>query len=210
MAEYAPVANRQAAKDLIPGAEVSPIYLRALELSDLERTHRWHNNQEMYALMGSTFRFVSPATEEAWLRSLDTTSVHEVNLAICVRETSEHIGNIYLRHIEWIARHASAHIFIGEVGERSSGYGYEATMLLVEHAFADLGLRRVYLFALTGNVSVRCAEKCGFVAEGILRQHAFVNGQFRDVVVMGRLAEGDPVSNSPALEGGKKGRYEDR
>jgi RimJ/RimL family protein N-acetyltransferase len=175
---------------------MSPIYLRALELSDLERTHRWHNNQEMYATMGSTFRFVSPATEEAWLRSLDTKSVDEVNLAICMTETSEHIGNIYLRHIDWIARHASAHIFIGEVGERSSGYGYVAAMLLVEHAFADLGLRRVYLLALAGNVSVRLAQKCGFVVEGVLRQHAFIQGMFKDVVVMGRFADEKPVSSS--------------
>ena len=185
-----------------------PIYLRALELTDLERTHKWHNDQEMYATMGSTFHYVSPATEEAWLRQIDTKSFHQVNLAICVTETSEHIGNIYLRDIDWIARHASVHIFIGEASERSHGYGYEAVTLLTKHAFSDLGLRRLHLFALTDNISVNLFKKCGYTVEGILRQHTFVNGRFKDLIVMARCADQKPMYSTWPLIGQheRKGR----
>jgi RimJ/RimL family protein N-acetyltransferase len=173
-----------------------PIYLRALELTDLERTHRWHNDQAMYTTMGSTFHYVSLATEEAWLRQIDINSQQQVNLAICVTETSQHIGNIYLRDIDWVARHASVHIFIGEPRERSNGYGYTAVTLLTKHAFADLGLRRLHLLALTDNISVELFKKCGYIVEGVLRQHTFVDGRFRDLVVMARCAEQKPIGST--------------
>jgi len=119
---------------------MEPVYLRALELDDLERTYKWHNDPEMYRTLGGAFHHVSHVTEEEWLRKMVVSSPNEVNLAICLTENSLHIGNIYLRNIDWIARNGEAHLFIGEVGERSKGCGQAAIRLLVRYAFQDLGL----------------------------------------------------------------------
>ena len=165
---------------------MEPVYLRALELDDLERTYKWHNDQRMYSIMGGTFHYVSHATEEDWLRRKQAYSPSEVNLAICLTENSQHIGNIYLTNVDWISRHAELQIWIGEPVQRSQGYGYAACNLLKKYAFNDLGLRRLYLFILEGNISsIKLAKKLGFVVEGKMRQHAFIGGEFKDFIAMG-------------------------
>jgi RimJ/RimL family protein N-acetyltransferase len=168
------------------------VYLRALELDDLDRTYKWHNDRELYKTIG-VFHPVSRATDQEWLHKKQAYSNDEVNLAICVTtnsEHSEHIGNIYLRNIDWIARTAELRIFIGEPDQRSKGYGQAAIRLLIRHAFDDLGLLRVYLFVYDDNkAAIRSYEKCGFVIEGKLRKHFFIAGKFKDCLVMGICAD---------------------
>jgi RimJ/RimL family protein N-acetyltransferase len=176
---------------------MEPVYLRALELEDLERTWKWHNDPELYETLQGTFHHVSRATEEDWLRKKVVYSPQELNLAICLRSNSEHIGNIYVRNIDWVARHGEVGIFLGEVGQRSRGYGPAAMRLLIKHAFQDLGLLRLWGFLLEENKpSNRMFEKCGFVVEGKLRKHAFKDGQFKDVLVVG-LCASDLPSGGP-------------
>jgi RimJ/RimL family protein N-acetyltransferase len=168
---------------------MEPVYLRALELDDLDRTYRWHNDPELYKAIG-VFHYVSRATDEEWLRKKLAFSNEEVNLAICLRDNSQHIGNIYIRNIDWIARHGELRIFIGEPDQRSKGYGQAAIRLAVKHVFEDLGLMRLYLSVLADNeVAIRAYERCGFVIEGKLRKHAYVAGEFKDLLVMGLCAD---------------------
>jgi diamine N-acetyltransferase len=174
---------------------MEPVYLRSLEVGDLDRTYQWHNNHELYKTMG-VFHYVSRATEEDWLRKKAAFSNDEVDLAICLTDTSQHIGNIYLRNIDWIARNAELRIFIGESDQRSQGYGQAAVRLLVKHAFEDLGLLRLYLTVIDGNEAARTAyEKCGFVVEGKFRKHFFNEGRFKDCWVMGLCAADLPAND---------------
>ena len=46
---------------------MEPVYLRALEIEDLERTYKWHNDASLYKTLGSPFRFISKSAEKAWL-----------------------------------------------------------------------------------------------------------------------------------------------
>ena len=143
------------------------------------------------------FHYVSRTTDEEWLRKKQVFSTSEVNLAICLTNNSQHIGNIYLRNIDWIARHAELRIFIGEPDQRSKGYGQVAVRLLMKHAFEDLGLLRLYLFVLDDNQSaIRAYEKSGFVMEGRLRRHFFGEGRFKDYLIMGLCAD-DLPANGP-------------
>jgi len=162
------------------------VYLRALDPSDLDRTHKWHNDAPLYEMLVSPFRHVSRAAEDEWIRRKAAYSQTEIQLAICLKEGDQHIGNIQLTDIDWVARHALVGIFIGEAQHWSKGYGRQAMRLLLRHAFHDLGLRRVYLTVLDDNLrAIRAYEKCGFVVEGRLRQHAYKRGQFRDLIFMG-------------------------
>jgi RimJ/RimL family protein N-acetyltransferase len=113
-------------------------------------------------------------------------SPQQVNLAICLAKQAQHIGNIYLRDIDWIARNAELHIFIGDAQQRNKGYGRVAVQQLIDYAFRDLGLYRVYLFVLADNqAAIRTYAACGLQHEGVLRGHAFKQGAFKDVSVMG-------------------------
>jgi diamine N-acetyltransferase len=164
------------------------VYLRPLASADADAIHRWHNDSKLYSHLVGSFRRVERAAVDDWLAARQTAR-DEVNLAICRRLDDLHIGNAYLRDIDRVARRAELHIFIGDREQRGRGYGYEAIRLLCEHAFSVLRLHRLYLFVLDRNAAaIRTYEKCGFVLEGRLRDHAFKDGRFHDVLVMGRCA----------------------
>ena len=96
------------------------VILRALEMSDLDRVLKWHNDAGLYETLGGTYRPVSRATEQAWLRRKCVFSTSEANLAICVARTEAHIGNCTCA--TWIPRHATLRCIcswvIGETGPR--------------------------------------------------------------------------------------------
>lgn len=168
------------------------VYLRALEVSDLDRTWKWHNDPGLYATLISPFRYVSRAAEEEWLRRKAAYSQTEIQLAICLKEGERHIGDVYLTDIDWVSRHATVGIFIGETQYQSKGYGQQALRLILRHAFHDLALQHVHLTVLDDNTrAIRVYEKCGFAIEGRLRQHVYKRGRFRDLIIMG-ICAGDP------------------
>ena len=165
------------------------IKLRALSEADLERVLGWHNDSELYTTLGGRFRYVNRETEEKWLRQR-MQSPDEVNLAICLADSDEHIGNLYLRNIDWVHRNAELHIFIARSEHRGKGYGSAAMRHLIRHAFSDMGLVRIYLHTLASNSqAISSYERCGFTVEGRLRRHVFKNGVFEDMVVMGLCRE---------------------
>lgn len=161
------------------------VALRPLEPSDLERTLKWHNDPKLYENLEGTFRPVSRQAEAEWLQRVSGWAADALNWAICVTENGQHIGNIYLKNIDWVSRHGELHIFLGEEAQRGKGYGAAAVRLLVGYATGQLGLRRIHLQVLSDNIrAIRVYEKCGFVKEGLLKEHVFKQGAFKDLVLM--------------------------
>jgi diamine N-acetyltransferase len=165
------------------------VYLRMLSQDDLDRVLAWHNDPALYSTLGGQFRYVSRESEAEWLRRR-LEARDEVNLAICLSDCSEHIGNVYLRNINWIDRNCELHTFIAAKEHRGKGYGSTAVRLIVKHAFEDLGLMRIYLSVLVSNSSaIASYQKCGFVTEGRLRKHTLKAGVLQDMLVMGLCRE---------------------
>lgn len=70
------------------------------------------------------------------------------------------------------------------------GYATEAARRIVEYAFTDVGLRRVYAQHYARNsASGRVLEKLGMRKEGVLRSHIVRFGEPRDSVLYGILAD---------------------
>lgn len=83
----------------------------------------------------------------------------------------------------------------------------ESKLLLLDHAFHDLGVARVHIQADAANARSRAAiESLGATAEGVLRQHAQRrDGTMRDTAVYSIIAEEWPDLR-PALEARVAGR----
>jgi RimJ/RimL family protein N-acetyltransferase len=161
------------------------VTLRALAFEDFDRVLKWHNDPDLYSTLEGHFRHVSAETEKEWLRQR-IEARDEVNLAVCLYETNEHIGNIYLRNIERINRNAALGLFIAVAEHRGKGYGSQAVQQLIHHAFEDLGLTRIYLYVLASNApAIATYEKCGFLIEGRLRRHVLKDHVYQDLLVMG-------------------------
>jgi RimJ/RimL family protein N-acetyltransferase len=107
-----------------------------------------------------------------------------------VREPEQFIGVTGLRHIDVRNRHAEFGIAIGEKTAWGSGYGTEATRLIVRYAFETLNFNRIWLHVGEDNErAVRVYEKVGFRTEGRLRQDMFRDGRYWDSLVMAVLRD---------------------
>ncbi|MBV9594572.1 MAG: GNAT family N-acetyltransferase [Actinobacteria bacterium] len=72
---------------------------------------------------------------------------------------------------------------------RGRGLGTDVMGVLCQFAFCTRGLHRVQVETLADNSAMlRSAVHVGFVEEGRMRQAAWVQGEFVDLVVLGQLA----------------------
>ncbi len=164
------------------------IYLRPLEMSDLERCLRWINDPEVTRTL-AMHRPWSELREREWLERLYRDE-RDIPLAIVLKEDDRHIGNVGLHQLNWKDRHAMLGIMIGEKDEWGKGYGTEAVELMLRYGFERLNLHRIYLYVHEHNPrAIRCYEKAGFRHEGTLREAYFLEGRYYDTLVMGILRQ---------------------
>jgi RimJ/RimL family protein N-acetyltransferase len=111
-----------------------------------------------------------------------------LSMAIHVRETDRLIGTCALSQLDADNGSALFHITIGEKDSWGRGYGTEATRLMVDHAFAALGLHRVALTVFAFNErAVRSYRSVGFVLEGRAREAIWREGRWWDEISMSIL-----------------------
>ena len=98
------------------------------------------------------------------------------------------LGAINLNNIRrGISQTATLGYWIGEAHARR-GYMAEATRLLLDHAFHDMGLHRVEAACLPTNVaSIALLKKCGFEQEGYAKSYLKIAGTWHDHLLFARL-----------------------
>lgn len=164
--------------------ESNRIYLRALELDDYKTSIQWRKDDEIWDMVGGAKYFVSSEYEKKWVA--DTIfSKDKIVLAICLKEDDKYIGNVILESIDWINRSASSAILIGEKKYWGQGYASEAYMQMLNFAFMDRGLNRIFAYVLKSNIgSLKMHEKCGYKQEGVLRDSVYKKGEFHDQILL--------------------------
>ena len=82
---------------------------------------------------------------------------------------------------------------------RGQGIVTAAVEMTCRHAFENLGLVKItaHVFAFN-TASARVLEKCGFVQEGLLKQHYLKNGEFHDALAYGLLKQASISSATSA------------
>src|SRR5207247_2890820 len=107
-------------------------------------------------------------------------------LAICLRESQRHIGNITLNSILWVHGSAELSIMIGAKDLWGKGLGKEAISAVSQHAFHSMGLRR--LWAESPNPAFnRAVRALGWRHEGTKRRAFLLDGELVDVECWGLL-----------------------
>ncbi len=68
------------------------------------------------------------------------------------------------------------------------GYGTEALRAMIDFAFIEKNLHRVYARYFKSNpASGRVMEKAGMTKEGVLKDHVYKEGAFEDLVYYGMV-----------------------
>lgn len=162
------------------------IKLRELEFEDLKIVNTWRNNKELIDSLGANFRYVNFETEKLWFDSYMKNRNSNVRLAIL--DSDVFVGMINLTNINMLNQSAEYSIQIGNSEKQSKGVGTKSTKLILEHAFNNLNLNKVYLTVLVKNErAIKLYDKCGFRIEGTLREEVYKNGKFQDMYIMSIL-----------------------
>lgn len=163
------------------------ICLRALRRSDSDQLYEWINSREL-VLLSSAFHPVSELEHEAWMEAMIAQRSDLVIFVIEDRATVTAIGTCQLHNINWRHRHAELQIRIGDAASRGKGLGTEAVRLMCQFGFADLNLHRIFLHVFANNIrAITAYEKAGFTREGLLKDAAYIDGKYQDVVSMGKV-----------------------
>lgn len=159
------------------------IDLHTVEESDLPFLHRIINDPAVWRdLFTATPKRM--ADEEAWYETLADDG--ETHLLIC--DDGDPVGIVGLSGIDPSWGVAELGYFV-DPDAHGQGYATEAVTHIVEYAFDQRRLAKLYANALATNQgSRRVLEKNGFVEEGRFRAHAFIDGERVDVIRYGRLA----------------------
>lgn len=168
----------------------SRIALTELRRSDSEGLFAWINDPE-------TVRFNAPyapvheSGHTAWFEKV-TTDPSRVIFGIRELETKRIVGILQLIDLHPIHRSAELIIRIGSDADRGRGFGSEAVRLAVEFGFRHQNLQRIWLRVFADNArAIRAYEKASLQREGIMRRACFIDGQWRDEVIMAIVADVD-------------------
>jgi len=164
------------------------IYLSPLLQEDLSILFAWINNREQI-LFNSSYKPVSEIQHQEWF---DSQSIKKDSFIFGIRliEKNQLIGSCQLHSIHPIHKSAELQIRIGEPSYRRLGYGTQALKLLLYFAFYDLNLNRIFLQVFQDNIAaLKVYSKIGFLKEGVLRQSAYIDGKYIDVIIMGLLRD---------------------
>ena len=161
--------------------------LRPVEQTDMPLFERWFTDRDILHWLASSDRpsLTLQRLQDDWEKIQADESQRDWIIET-LDETA--IGNVGLHRIDPVHGNCELFITIGEKEYWSQGYGTDALRLLLRASFDELGLRRVALRADADNArGIRCYEKCGFVREGVLREHRLRYGKPLDMVYMAAL-----------------------
>jgi diamine N-acetyltransferase len=164
------------------------ILLRPAERADLPTFVTWFGDADVIETLGARAP-MSQAAEEAWFEELQAAQGNSRwHFVICLRSTGQAIGTAGLESVQAVNGNAELGIAIGDRGCWDQGLGTETVEVLLDFAFGELRLERVYLYVMHFNERGRHVyERVGFRLEGTLREAFYRHGRRHDVDLMAIL-----------------------
>jgi RimJ/RimL family protein N-acetyltransferase len=170
--------------------EVSPgdgvVTLGPIQQRDLDSLFVWLNDARA-ATLDLPYRPLDCLAFRDWLDRLPRETSQ---ILFAIREISrpEMLGFVLFKNFQPAYQTAELGVRIGVENERGKGYGTRAVRLALDYAWRVLNLHRISLNVLAHNErAIVSYLHAGFAVEGTLREAAFIDGQWRDVVAMAAL-----------------------
>lgn len=165
------------------------VYLRAFEIDDHVLLHKWRQDKEISHNFSGIPLFPSSENEKQWVEGKIFDKLN-VSCAICLKETNEFIGAVFLNDIDYHNRSGHIPTFIGEKSHWGKGYATDARILMLYYAFFERGLERIWARVLENNsAALKMLEKTGYKKEGLLRKSKFREGELVNEIYLGVLKE---------------------
>lgn len=144
----------------------------------------WLNDPEVFRYLGTKFG----QTPASVTRYVESVQAPDLLCKIVEKASNAHVGNISLHSIHPVHRCAELGIMIGSANARGKGYGREACRLLIAYGFDHLNLHKITAGTVVANAAMtQVFLGLGFVIEGTLAQHFYLEGQYHDIHRFGLL-----------------------
>ena len=153
--------------------------IRKLHEGDADRMLEWMHNQDIV----KNFRFESSDMNEDTVKAFITTSLQNIcNRHYAVTDDNDvYMGTVSLKNIDFENKNAEYAISL-HMDALGKGYARFATNAILNIAFKELKLNRVYLNVLSKNIrAIKFYEKYGFIFEGEFKEHLFHKGKFENL-----------------------------
>ena len=166
------------------------VRLRGVRDDDLAQLARWEMDPRTLATMSSWIVPPSEATAKEQVAKWSANDERDVGFAIETLDgTPALVGSLHLRGVRTKDRSATLGIALGRE-HTGHGYGSDATRVIVDYAFREMGLHRIQLTVAPYNqAGIRAYEKAGFVEEGRHRSAVWHDGRWYDEVLMSLLED---------------------
>lgn len=173
------------------------VELRPLEPADSERLLAWRNSPEVAAFMYTDHQ-ISPEEHARWFAGIAGDPRRDYRI-IVVDDVPSGPANFY--DIDRGQGRAAWAYYLADPSVRGKGVGGYVEFLMIERAFNEFGLRKLWCEVLIGNEAVwKLHQKFGFRQEALLRAHVVKAGRPIDVMGLGLLAEDWPAVRPAMIE----------
>ena len=174
------------------------VRLRGVRDDDLPTLAKWEMDSGRTATLSSRVAPPSEASAKEFIAKSSTNEKDDLGFAI---ETLDDppllVGFVGLWGARLKDRSAELGIALGReyIGR---GYGSDATRVMVDYGFREMGLRRIQLSVISFNLGgIRAYEKAGFIEEGRHRESVLHDGRWYDDVLMSILDHEWAARRSP-------------
>jgi ribosomal-protein-alanine N-acetyltransferase len=170
----------------ITAAPAAGIQLGPILAQDSEALFRWFNDSQA-ARLDYAWRPVDGLTHQKWIAGVGTDPT-QVWFAIRRQGQGTLIGYAILRNISAVHRSAELGVRIGDDSDRGRGFGKQAAEVVVQFCWQALNLHRVQVSVFADNErALRLYSALGFRRDGNLRRAQYIDGEWKNVVIMGLL-----------------------
>jgi RimJ/RimL family protein N-acetyltransferase len=160
------------------------VRLDPLHGSHLPLVMRWVNDREVMQYFANRQEAISEA-EEA--RYLDSLIASKNDRAYSIFAGEDYLGQCSVNQIYWPAKNGRVFLVITRE-QQKKGYGRAALQALIERAFGEIGLHKLWLIVRRDNRDAQAMYlRHGFEFEGVLRDEYCVSERYFDMVRMGLL-----------------------
>ena len=156
--------------------------LRKLEEKDAPFMLEWMHDKDIVAGFQRPFDQATTDTVLSFIRN--SFDGENQNFAF-VNDEDEYLGTIRLKHISHDNDKAE-YAVVARKCAQGTGAAKKATEELLEYAFTELALHKVYLSVLEENIRAqKFYEKCGFIREGLEVDAVKINGMYHNHIWYG-------------------------
>lgn len=162
------------------------IKLEPLSIKHLDYIMKWVNDPAVTGYFAGAQKKINKKEEKEYILNIIRSKNDRV---FSVFDGKKYIGQTSINQIYWPARNGRLFLVIVKKFQ-GKGYGKIIIKKILNHAFNELNLHKIYLIVRAENEkAIYLYHRCGFRQEGVLKEEYFVKGKYWDMMRMAILKD---------------------